>query len=79
MLNQQWAGAEIESCCDIADRCGISVEEAAEYIVPVSKAAASQLAALEEAAAGKFLSASRPGVYEKRVEKVAARAIREIE
>ena len=63
LLGSEFTGAEIESCCDIADRCGISVGDAAEYIVPVSKSGARQIESLRAAADGCFLSASTPGVY----------------
>lgn len=64
ILDRAWTGAEIESCCEIADRTGLSVDDAADYIVPVSTSGAEQLARLRAAADGKFLSASRKGVYE---------------
>ncbi len=63
LLDQDWTGAEIESCCEIAWKCNISLEEASEYIVPVSKAAADVISSLRSQATGKFLSASAPGVY----------------
>lgn len=58
-----WTGAEIERACDIADRLGVSLKEAANFIVPVSRAAADQINALRASASGKFLSASHPGVF----------------
>lgn len=63
LLDEEWTGAEIESCCEIAWSCEISLEEAAQYIVPVSKAAADVIESLRRGAAGKLLSASAPGVY----------------
>ena len=59
-----WTGAEIKECCRKASRLGISLQEAASYIVPVSRSAAEQIRALRQQASGRFLSASRPGVYE---------------
>lgn len=64
VLGQEWTGAEIESCSEIAWKIGCTLDEAAAYIVPVSRAAAPQIAALREGASGRFLSASNPGVYE---------------
>lgn len=58
-----WTGAEIEQCCDIARRIGSTLEEAATFIVPVAKAAAEQIANLRRQADGRFISASKPGVY----------------
>jgi len=73
-----WTGAEIRQCCEIAYRLGCPVSEAAEFVVPVSRSAADRLARLREAASGKFLSASYPGVYE-RERKPAAVSGRKIE
>lgn len=58
-----WTGAEIRQCCDIAWRLGCTLAEASAFVVPVSRSAADQLAKLRRAADGRFLSASRPGVY----------------
>jgi len=58
-----WTGAEIKQCCDIVDRLGCTLEEAAEFIVPVSRSAAGQIKRLREQSDGRFLSASYPGVY----------------
>lgn len=61
--DEGWTGAEIERCCDIADRLGVDLDEAARFVVPVSKSASDQILALRRSASGKFLSASRPGTY----------------
>lgn len=58
-----WTGAEIKQCCDIAYRLGCPLKEAAGFVVPVSRSASEQLERLRKAAEGRFLSASRPGVY----------------
>jgi hypothetical protein len=58
-----WTGAEIRQCCDIAWRLSCSLQEAAAFVVPVSRSAAEQLERLRKAAEGRFLSASKPGVY----------------
>lgn len=63
LLNLEWTGAEIESCCEIADRTGMSLQEAAGYIVPVSRSGAQQIEQLRAQADGRFLSAGDPGVY----------------
>jgi len=60
-----WTGAEIRQCCDIAWRLGIPVDQAAKFVVPVSRSAADVIDRLRTAAGGKFLSASYPGVYQK--------------
>jgi hypothetical protein len=43
---------------------GITLTQAARYIVPVSRSAAEQIKALRQMASGKFISASTPGVYQ---------------
>lgn len=58
-----WTGAEIKQCCDLAWRLGCSLADAARYVVPVSRSAADQLERLRKGAEGRFLSASRGGVY----------------
>lgn len=58
-----WTGAEIRQCCDLAWRLGCSLVEASQFVVPVSRSAAEQLERLRSQADGKFLSASRPGLY----------------
>lgn len=58
-----WTGAEIKECCRKAHRLKMSLKEASEYIIPVSRSAAEQIKALRQTASGKFLSASKPGVY----------------
>jgi hypothetical protein len=58
-----WTGAEIKECCRKAWRLNLSLQESAQYIVPVSRSAADQIATLRAQASGRFLSASRAGVY----------------
>ncbi len=58
-----WTGAEIKECCRKAWRLNLSLEESAAYIVPVSRSAADQIETLRRQASGRFLNASRPGVY----------------
>jgi hypothetical protein len=69
-----WTGAEIKECCRKAYRLRISLQESAQYIVPVSRSAAEQIKALRQQASGKFLSASAPGVYQLQEAAVMARA-----
>ena len=59
-----WTGAEIKECCRKAYRLKVSLGDSARYIVPVSRSAADQIQALRKQASGRFLSASKPGVYE---------------
>jgi SpoVK/Ycf46/Vps4 family AAA+-type ATPase len=59
-----WTGAEIRACCDIAFRTGMTLEGAAEFIVPVSKSSPESIAQLRTMANGKFIDAHRPGLYD---------------
>lgn len=68
-----WVGANIRKACEKAWMLDCSIEEAARYIVPVGKTAASEIATLRAQADGKFLSASQPGVYTKELAKPARR------
>ncbi len=61
--DQGWTGAEIKECCRKAYRLKIRLIDAAQYIVPVSRSAAEPIKALRQMASGKFISASKPGVY----------------
>lgn len=58
-----WTGAEIKECCRKADVFGMTLKEAAQYVVPVTLSAAERIEALRQGSSGKFLSASKPGVY----------------
>lgn len=58
-----WTGAEIKECCRKAARLTLSLVDAAEYTVPISKSAAEQIRSLRQQASGKFISASYAGVY----------------
>jgi hypothetical protein len=61
--HQGWTGAEIKECCRKAHRLKMSLIEASKYVIPVSRSAAEQIKALRQMASGKFLSASKAGVY----------------
>ena len=58
-----WVGREITSCCDLADRLGVTLREAASYIVPVCRSSADVIEARRSGASGRYLSASTAGVY----------------
>jgi hypothetical protein len=77
--DEAWTGAEIKECCRKAYRLRLSLVEAAQYTVPVSRSAAEQIKTLRQSASGKFLSASTPGIYywdESAVTPVAGRRLR---
>lgn len=62
--DEGWTGAEIKQCCEIAFRLGCDLDEAASYIVPVSRSAADQIEQLRTQASGRFISASQRGIYQ---------------
>jgi hypothetical protein len=63
--DEGWTGAEVESCVEMANDFGCSLAEASQYVVPVVRSAADEIAKLRDQADGKFLSASLPGTYTK--------------
>ena len=69
LLGEEWTGAEIEQCCQLAWQLEIEPSEAAEYVVPVSKQAADSIERLRQGAEGRFLSATYPGTYQRKAEK----------
>jgi hypothetical protein len=68
--DNNWTGAEIRNCCEIAWRLNCSLKDAARYIVPVAIADPIGLDKLRESATGRFLSASYPGPYTKEKERI---------
>lgn len=61
--DEGWTGAEIKECCKKAYRLKMTLAEAAQYIVPVTKSSAELVQALRQSSSGKYLSASKPGIY----------------
>jgi hypothetical protein len=68
--DEGWTGSEIRVCCKNADAFGITLEESARYIVPVAKAAQDKIERLRDEANNCYISASKPGIYEKPTEKL---------
>jgi hypothetical protein len=58
-----WTGAEIRSCCRLAALLDVPLIEAAKNVVPVAITAGESVERLRNWAAGRCLSADRPGVY----------------
>jgi AAA+ superfamily predicted ATPase len=58
-----WTGREIRECTAKAYRMRMSLQDAARYVVPVTRSASERIAALRAASSGKYLSASNPGIY----------------
>lgn len=58
-----WTGAEIKACCRLASSMGVSVKEAASYVVPVSVTSGEKIQVLREWAKGRCISATYEGPY----------------
>lgn len=62
--DEGWTGAEIRNCCRLAFRQKLTLAQASQYIIPVSKSAPEQIANLRSEANGRYLSANHEGVYQ---------------
>ncbi len=60
---RDWTGAEIRACCRLSALLGLPLAEAAANIVPVAVTAGEAVERLRSWAAGRCLSADRPGLY----------------
>lgn len=58
-----WTGAEIRSCCRLAKMLGVSLEEAAQNVVPVARTARETVDALRKWAEDRCLSAETGRIY----------------
>jgi hypothetical protein len=58
-----WTGREIESLCDKSDRLGITLLEAAQYVVPLTVSQKASIDELRDSATDRYLSASKSGRY----------------
>jgi hypothetical protein len=63
-MDENWTGAEIHSCCRLAKLLGLSLLEAARYVVPVARTSSESLARLRRWASGRCLSADQGGIYQ---------------
>jgi hypothetical protein len=61
-----WTGAEVKSCCRLAALLDVPLTQAARQIVPVAVTAAEQIEKLRTWASGRCLSASEPGIYQRK-------------
>jgi hypothetical protein len=64
----EFTGAEIKSCCRLSALLDVPLVEAAQHIVPVAVTAGESVERLRAWAAGRCLSAERPGVYSRGTE-----------
>ena len=58
-----WVGADVRNACDVAWRLGLTVKDAAGYIVPAARTDPGAVDRLRAQADGRFLCAAQPGVY----------------
>lgn len=58
-----WTPAEIKECCESAWDTGVTLLEAAKFIIPVSRSRAHEIEEMRKEANGRFLDAGRPGAY----------------
>lgn len=61
--DRDWTPAEVKACCRLAALLDVPLIEAAENIVPVAVTAGESVEKLRSWAAGRCLSADRPGLY----------------
>jgi hypothetical protein len=61
--DNDWTGAEIQSCCRLAALLDLPLKDAAKNVVPVAVTAAESVTKLRTWASGRCLDASRPGIY----------------
>jgi hypothetical protein len=59
-----WTGRDVDNCARKSDALGISLVEASNYIVPLLTSHKEQMETLRQDSNGRYLSASKPGVYE---------------
>ena len=59
-----WTGAEIKSCCRLSALLDLSLNLAAQNVVPVAVTAAESMDRLRSWASGRCLSASCSGIYQ---------------
>ncbi len=58
-----WTGAEIKSCCRLANLLAVPLVQAAQNVVPVAVTAGDKIESLRQWASGRCLSADRAVVY----------------
>jgi adenylylsulfate kinase-like enzyme len=66
--DRDWTPAEVKACCRLAALLEVSLVEAARNIVPVAVTAGESVELLRQWAAGRCLSADRPGLYTRATE-----------
>jgi hypothetical protein len=62
-FDEGYTPAEIENCCEIAWRTGLSLKEASKRITPVCQAMPEQIMVLRKESHNRYLDATKPGIY----------------
>jgi hypothetical protein len=62
--DENWTPREIRKCCECARDHDFTLVEASQFIVPVAKAGAADIAKLRSEANGRYIAADKPGFYE---------------
>jgi SpoVK/Ycf46/Vps4 family AAA+-type ATPase len=76
--DSEFTGAEVKACCRLAALLEVSLLEAAQHIVPVAVTAGESVERLRAWAAGRCLSADRPGIYTRGTEPPSGRPGRNV-
>jgi hypothetical protein len=61
--DEGWTGAEIQTCCRLAAMMEVSLEEAGNWVIPVTKTAGEKIQSLREWASDRCLDAETGGAY----------------
>ncbi len=61
--DSQWTGREIRKCCRTASLRKVSLLDSAQYIAPIAIREADRIKSIRRKASGKYISASKPGLY----------------
>lgn len=72
--DEYWTGSEIRECCKQSYQLMIPLAEAATFIVPVYRSGGDRIRTLRQEASGKYISASKPGIYHADTQKAIPQA-----
>jgi len=63
LFDDGWTGAEIEECCKKSSQLGITLLEAAKYVIPVSASRKEEIDRLRDWSKSRCMSSTYPGRY----------------
>lgn len=61
--SEEWSGAEIEAACRLSALMNVDICSAIHSVVPLSRSSKQEIDLLRERAKGRYLSASKEGIY----------------